>query len=67
MSAQVDQVLTTVQLAEYLGISRWTVQSWRLQGKGPTPIKLTASLVVYELEEVERWVRETGWQKPVSA
>ena len=64
MLATVEQWLTAVQLAEKLGISRWTVGYWRRKGFGPKPVKLTASLTVYELAEVERWLRESGWRRP---
>jgi predicted DNA-binding transcriptional regulator AlpA len=58
----VDQVLTTKALAERLGLSIYTLIGWRRQGKGPKAVRLTPSLTVYDLDEVERWERETGRQ-----
>lgn len=60
MLAQVDQVLTTKQLAERLGLSIYTLISWRRNGKGPKAVRLTPSLTVYELDEVIRWEQATG-------
>jgi phage terminase Nu1 subunit (DNA packaging protein) len=59
----VDQVFTTAQLADYLGLSRWTLTAWRQQGLGPKCKRVHASLVLYERAEVDRWLAETG-RKP---
>jgi predicted DNA-binding transcriptional regulator AlpA len=51
------EVLTPQQLARRLGKSGQTIYRWRVEGKGPTAIKL-GHAVFYELTEVERWERE---------
>ncbi len=45
----------TAQLAEYLQISRRTLERWRLSGDGPAYLKL-GSRVLYSSEQVERWL-----------
>ena len=45
----------TAQLAEYLQISKRTLERWRLEGKGPKYFKL-GSRVLYSEEQVEAWL-----------
>jgi hypothetical protein len=46
------------ELAEYLGISRKTLQTWRSLGLGPNYLKLGAK-VVYRIEDVNAYVRRS--------
>jgi predicted site-specific integrase-resolvase len=54
-----EQVLTSKQLAERLGVHWQTIISWRYQGKGPAYFRLGGA-VLYAIEDVEQWERETG-------
>ena len=63
MSARItaEQVLTTRQLADRLGVHWQTVLNWRYAGKGPTHFRLGGA-VLYAVEDVEAWERATGRQ-----
>jgi len=54
-----EQVLTTRQLSERLGVHWTTLINWRHEGKGPQFFRLGGS-VLYALEDVEEWERKTG-------
>ena len=49
------KLLTTKQLAEYLGIAISTILQYRMEGRGPQYIKL-GHLVRYRIEDVEQWL-----------
>lgn len=48
--------LRTVDAANYLGLSASLLRKLRLADKGPECIKLSASMVVYEIPALDRWV-----------
>lgn len=50
-------LVTEHAAAELLGLSVRTLQKWRLRGGGPAFLKL-GHAVRYDLEDVERFVRE---------
>jgi predicted DNA-binding transcriptional regulator AlpA len=55
------QRLTTAEAADYLGASVATLRAWRLKGaddpsQGPRFIRLSQTLVVYDLGELDRWL-----------
>ncbi len=50
--------LTEDDLSERWGVSKRTLQAWRLQGKPPGFVKLGARCVRYPPDEVERVERE---------
>ena len=56
------RALNTKCAAVYLGVSPRTMQDWRCRGPddpgehGPAYITVTRSLVVYELDELNRWL-----------
>lgn len=50
-------LLNEQQVAAWLGVSRRTVQAWRLHRKGPASVKLGAA-VRYEREAVLRFVQQ---------
>ena len=53
---QGDRVLlTTDQLAAYLGVPRSTLYTWRYRGGGPSAIRVGRHLR-YRSSEVERWL-----------
>ena len=52
-----NNLLTTQQLAEYLGVAVSTLIQYRRDGNGPIYIKL-GHLVRYRMQDVERWLDE---------
>jgi hypothetical protein len=56
-----SRVLNTRQLAERHKVEPDTVTHWRLSGKGPEWFRIGRA-VLYALDAVEKWERETGRQ-----
>jgi len=60
------RILTDVQVAERLGVSRFTVRSWRLKGVGPRFLKMGRAVRYrsQDLDEYERQalVETVGWR-----
>jgi len=50
-----EKLLNTKELAEYLGVAVSTIMQYRLDGRGPTYIKI-GHLVRYRIEDVEAWL-----------
>jgi excisionase family DNA binding protein len=55
-SASQKRILTDVEVAERLGVSRFTVRSWRLKGVGPRFLKMGRA-VRYRSEDVDDYER----------
>ena len=55
-STSETRILTDVQVAERLGVSRFTVRSWRLKGVGPRFLKMGRAVRYrsHDLDEYER-------------
>ena len=51
-------VLTEKELAQYLGVSYWTVRGWRLKEEDPLPTVGTGR-ILYRLQTVEEWMRRS--------
>jgi excisionase family DNA binding protein len=51
------RTLTDIEVATRLGVSRFTVRSWRLKGIGPRFLKLGRA-VRYRPEDVDEYVRQ---------
>lgn len=49
--------LTDIEVAERLGVSRFTVRSWRLKGTGPRFLKMGRA-VRYRAEDVAAYERQ---------
>ena len=43
--------------AKRLGVSKSTLAKWRLGGTGPRYSKLSRKLVVYDVDELDAWVK----------
>jgi len=56
-SASQKRILTDVEVAERLGVSRFTVRSWRLKGVGPRFLKMGRA-VRYRCEDVDEYERQ---------
>lgn len=54
--AEQGQLLDEVELAEQLGVSRSTLQSWRYSGRGPRFIKI-GRLIRYRNTDVDAYLR----------
>jgi predicted DNA-binding transcriptional regulator AlpA len=54
-------LLTTEQLAKRVGVDTSTVRRWRTQEpmQGPPFIRLSERVVMYSLQDVEQWLRES--------
>jgi hypothetical protein len=48
--------LTTDQAAGALGLSRRTLEGWRVKGGGPAFVKLTRGVVRYRPEDLHSWL-----------
>jgi excisionase family DNA binding protein len=55
MAKTTEQLMTTVELADYLEIPIATLYSWRTKGEGPPAIKVGRHLR-YRASDVERWL-----------
>jgi excisionase family DNA binding protein len=53
-----NRILTDVEVAERLGVSRFTVRSWRLKGVGPRFLKMGRA-VRYRSEDVDEYERRS--------
>ena len=52
-----NRILTDVEVAERLGVSRFTVRSWRLKGVGPRFLKMGRA-VRYRSQDVDEYERQ---------
>ena len=53
-----DTTLTTVQVADWLGVSAEWLQIGRHKGYGPPFAKLGPNLIRYRVSEIRRWLDE---------
>lgn len=49
-------LLTTIQVAEWLGVRVNTLEHWRSRGRGPSFVRQDG-WVRYRREDVEEWIR----------
>jgi hypothetical protein len=57
MTLATAKLLTTEALADYLGdVSARTLEDWRRQGLGPDFVTISAKMVRYRPEAVDRWL-----------
>ena len=69
-SGEKKRLLTTLDVSEWLGVPRATLEVWRVRQQGPDYIKLGA-LVRYRASDIERFISDRlvtnltdGKQKP---
>ena len=48
--------LSESEAADYLGISKKTLQRWRFDHKGPAHAKLNNKLIRYHLPDLDEWM-----------
>ena len=56
-SSSENRILTDIEVAERLGVSRFTVRSWRLKGVGPRFLKMGRA-VRYRSQDVDEYERQ---------
>ena len=56
-TSETRMILTDVQVAERLGVSRFTVRSWRLKGVGPRFLKMGRA-VRYRSQDLDEYERQ---------
>jgi excisionase family DNA binding protein len=61
-----NRSLTDVEVAERLGVSRFTVRSWRLKGVGPRFLKMGRA-VRYRSRDVDEYERQALVETHVDA
>lgn len=60
MRPHADQdILTTIQAGQFLGINHGTLRAWRSQGRGPRYTRL-GRLVRYRRRDLEIWEQDHG-------
>ena len=50
--------LSESEAAEYIGISKKTLQRWRFDHKGPPYAKLNNKLIRYRLADLDEWMNQ---------
>jgi predicted DNA-binding transcriptional regulator AlpA len=63
--ASPDRMLSSEELAAYLGVTMRLVRDWRIKGTGPRGVSLGRRTVRYPLSEVERWLDERRRADPL--
>lgn len=65
---QPEELLDQLELADRLGVSHGYLRSARCRPDAyptlatlPEPLRLVSSRPVWRAADVERWIRETGW------
>jgi predicted DNA-binding transcriptional regulator AlpA len=53
---ELQQTLTPIQSAKYLGISEAVLRLWRSEGKGPRHFKAGEKLVRYRRADLDLWI-----------
>lgn len=49
-------LLTTTDAAEFLGVSRRTLEGWRVKGGGPRFVSVSRGMVRYRRTDLESWI-----------
>jgi predicted DNA-binding transcriptional regulator AlpA len=57
VSVLTAEMLTTQQVADILGVTRWTLAYWRAQRTGPPFMLITRGCVRYQRAALETWLR----------
>lgn len=53
---ELQQALTPIQAAKYLGISDAVLRLWRSEGKGPRHFKAGEKLIRYRRADLDSWI-----------
>jgi excisionase family DNA binding protein len=52
-----DPLMTTQEVADFLGIPKTTLETWRVRGGGPVALRVGRHRR-YRREDVDRWLNE---------
>lgn len=52
------RTLTPHEVAEYYSIAVGTLANWRCRKHGPKYHKLGSRKILYDIEEIERWIQD---------
>ena len=66
-SANPDELLSTVAVASWLGISPPRLESWRSMGLGPIFIKVSHRCIRYSRRDVLSWLQERSCSNSIDA
>ena len=55
-----NELLTTGEVASFLGVSVRTVESWRQQGKPPKYVRFSHKLLRYRAEDIKNFINQQG-------
>jgi excisionase family DNA binding protein len=58
MTADLDPLLTSDELATWLGVPVGTVKAWRTRGGGPPAIRVGPRAIRYRAAAVTAWLEE---------
>ena len=50
------KILSPKDAGDYIGVSPLTLANWRVQGKGPRFIRLSARKIAYRVSDLETWL-----------
>lgn len=50
-------LLTTEQVSQIIGVTKWTLASWREQRQGPPFLRRTRGTIRYSRAALESWLR----------
>jgi len=53
-----DQLIAEEEAAGFIGVTRRALQSWRINGKGPRFVKISARCVRYRRRDLIEWSEE---------
>ncbi len=53
---QQESLLTTQEVADFMGIASFTLAKYRMKGIGPKYIQLGKKLIRYRKEDIEEWL-----------
>jgi len=60
-------LMTEKQAAEFLGFSPRALQQWRISGRGPKFLKISARAVRYRPDDLDEWIetkiRQSTYEK----
>lgn len=50
--------VSTSKAADLIGVSKRTMEAWRLRGEGPPFVRISKRCVRYRIEDLEGWTAE---------
>lgn len=53
-----DTTFNRQQAADYIGVNQSTLWRWEKKGKGPAFYRLSKSIVLYNRNDIDRWLAQ---------